>query len=105
MRHFLRLRSIPTLPVSVTKFALPRGLVLAARSRQRRLSSCFSALVGAVGVPPVASRAEPKLRSAPPADHAGQLCDFLALPEHTWEKPSVATTPGVPADLPNQSGH
>lgn len=47
-------------------------------------------------MPPVALRTEPKLGSAPPADHTDQIRDFLALPERTWEKLSEASSTPFP---------
>src|SRR5690606_39905008 len=101
MRHFLRSTSIPALPVSVAATAFPGALILASRARERSFSRRFPAPIGAVRVPPVAPRAEPKRRAATCTNDSDKLSDFLALPSRAWEKPSkrhLDASPGVPAD-------
>jgi hypothetical protein len=98
MRHFLRSASITTLPIRVAEPALAGVLIPAPRFSQRPRSSGFPALIRAIRMSPVAARTKPEHRATRSANHPQKLHVFLALPEPTWEKPSVATTPGVPAD-------
>ena len=108
MRHFLRSTSIPALPVSVAATTFSGALILAPRACERSFSRRFPAPIGAIRLPPVAPRAEPKRCTAARTYDADKLSDFLALPIRTWEKPSerhLDAPPGVPADRPNQSGH